>query len=127
MNRLLIAALLSGCAVAPVKPVDPVVVIAPVDVHAEQRAVVDAFLIAVDARNFGDVHALLSKSLRDRYDAQRLQRDFENEPKAMARVEAVRLARKADFTMNGSVLPLHHDRQLRLVREDEQWKIASLE
>lgn len=90
---------------------------------------VDAFLIAVDAKNFEGVHALLAKSLRDRYDVTRLRTDFELEPNARARVDAIRAARSAPFQLSDSAasLPLHHDRRLRLVREDAQWKIASLE
>lgn len=127
MKSWVLVVALSGCVTTP--PVPEPVVEKPIDVAAAPRAAVDAFLAAVDAKNFDDVHALLTKALRDRYDVGRLKNDFELEPNARARVDAIRAARSSPFQVNDSSasLALHHDRKLRLVREDAEWKIASLE
>ncbi|MGV3621390.1 MAG: hypothetical protein ACO1OB_11270 [Archangium sp.] len=128
MKHLLAVVLMSACVTAPVKKPVPVVV-PPVDAAAAPRATVDAFLVAVDAGKFDDVHGLLSASLRERYDAPRLAADFANEPNARQRVDAIRAARSRAFELSDSAasLPLQHGRQLRLVREAAAWKIAALE
>lgn len=128
MKRLACLLLLAGCVTTPPPPrvpeVPPVV-----DAAAAPRATVDAFLAAIDAQKFEDVHALLIKPLRDRYDVARLKADFEGEPNARQRVDAIRAARSAamSFSEGEASLPLTHERQLRLVREGADWKIAALE
>ncbi len=70
-----------------------------------RSAVTSRFRDAVTARRFDEVLALLSRRWRDRYDAQTLARDFGAEPLASIR----------------SGMPL------KLVQEDGEWKIDSLE
>lgn len=128
MKRLACLLLLAGCVTTPPPPrvpeLPPVV-----DAAAAPRATVDAFLAAIDAQKFEDVHALLIKPLRDRYDVARLKADFENEPNARQRVDAIRAARSAAMSLSEgeASLPLTDERQLRLVREGADWKIAALE
>lgn len=122
------ALVLAGCVTArpTPTPVNPPVV---VDAHAEQRAVVDAFLAAVGERRFDVALSQLSKPWRDRYDEQRLARDFEQDPVAAARVKRVQSHRADAFAVSGaqSSLGLGDGRALRLVREESGWKISALE
>lgn len=94
----------SACA-TPAVVVKPGPVEQPAVVVDARDAVTSRFRDAVNARRFEDVLALLTRRWRDRYDAQTLARDFEVEPLASIR----------------SGMPL------KLVQEDGEWKVDSLQ
>ncbi len=126
--------LLAGCVTPPAPrpapevpaPVVPVVV----DAQAPLKAVVAQFIAASEARQFDQVHALLSKPLRERYSPDQLARDYDAEPLAVERVAAIKKA-SARFTESKdqarATLEWAAGRTLRLVREDEGWRIATVE
>ncbi len=90
-------ALLLVCACATVQPAG--------ERPGEQDAVIARFREAVAAGRFDDVLPLLSKRWRDRYDATRLAEDFDAEPLASWRTQ----------------------QPLKLVQEEDGWKIDALE
>ncbi len=128
MKWWLVAALATSCATTPplreTPPETP-----HVDPAAEQRAVLDAFLHAVETQRFDDALQWLSKSWRDRYDGAQLARDFEVDPRAVDRVALLRSHRGDAFVVaqQGSTLPLAQGRALQLVLEPQGWRIAALE
>lgn len=125
--------LLAGCVTTPAPlpvvtdPVKPVV--APVDSQLALREVVNAFVAASEAKRFSDVHALLSRTLRERYSVETLARDFGTEPLAAERLSAIK-SKSGDRLVeseSGASLLWAPGRSLKLVREGESWKVSSLE
>jgi len=98
--------LMFACACATPRVIEQPAPVAQPPVAVDARSALTAqFRDAVSARRFEDVLALLSKRWRDRYDVQTLARDFDVEPLANLRTG----------------LPL------KLVQEDGEWKVDSLE
>ncbi|MDP1824952.1 MAG: hypothetical protein Q8L48_16970 [Archangium sp.] len=149
----LVLVLLAGC-VTPPKPVpvkpEPVPELstpagAP---QASLRSAVEAFLEAAEAGRFDQVHARLSKQLRERYSVKQLERDFNAEPLASARLAQIKLKlaevpafreweESANFRgVDGRHERLHHrlarlewapNRSLQLTFEEGAWRISALE
>jgi hypothetical protein len=98
--------LVFACACATPRVIEQPAPVAQPPVVVDVKSALSAqFRDAVSARRFDDVLALLSRRWRDRYDPQRLAHDFELEPLAKIR----------------SGMPL------KLVQEDGEWKVDSLE
>lgn len=108
---------------------DTTTIVADQGSQVELRAAVAAFLHAVEARRFDQVRALLSKSLRARYSAERLAADFAAEPLASLRLARIQLGSQGPYVHAGESASLEwaSGRHLRLVHEAEGWRIASLE
>lgn len=129
MKWWLVAALVTGCATTP----PPVRELPPekpyVDPAAEQRAVLDAFLQAVEKQRFDDALQWLSKAWRDRYDGSLFARDFDVDPRAADRLALIRSHRGDAFVIvqNAATLPLAKGRAMQLVLEPQGWRIAALE
>jgi hypothetical protein len=129
VRRLALLLLAGGCATQPKPPVVPPPV-APVMAQANadelaQREIARRFVAALDARDFAAAHSLLFKPLRERYSVERLAADFAAEPLAAPRLEKVRA--HLDAPLHDGALEWGPGRFLRLAREGEGWRIASLE
>lgn len=130
---------MSACVTPPKpRPVDdpqpkPVVIDTPAaDLQLELHRALEAFVSSSEARKFDAVHALLSKSLRDRYTPALLARDFDADPYARERVARIKAKATQPLTVDGDRASLEWapGRSLRLVREGEEassWRIASME
>jgi hypothetical protein len=94
------------------------------------RAVIHAFVAAVQARSFGVAHALLAKPLRERYTPARLEHDFLADPSGALRVQMIS-ARQETSILNEhdgvATLQWAEGHALRLEREPKGWRIAALE
>ncbi len=113
---------LAGCATVPVKPTPPP------DERAKASQVVETFLAAVAAKDFGAALAVLGPPWTGRYSAERLARDFAAEPLGSERVE--RLARalpKLRVDGAAAVIPLDEGSAATLALIDGTWKLITLE
>lgn len=129
--------LLSGCVTTPAPmpvPIQPVPkpeirAQPPVDPQVAVRAVVQSFIRATEGRHFDQVHALLSRPLRERYSVTQLERDFGADPLASERLAQIKLKSAAPLleTKESASLEWSVGRSLRLVREPDGWRIAALE
>ena len=127
--------LLAGCVTTKPVPVKPIVkpeIVAPVptvDSQAELRAVVNAFVAASEAKRFDQLLPLLAKPLRDRYSVKALERDFNADPLASARIAQLKLKSAAQLieSKESASLEWSSGRALRLVHEADGWRIAALE
>ena len=134
MKCWLAVLLLAGCVTTPAplpgKPAptkaDPVVAAEPA---AAVRAVVEAFIVAVEAGRFDQVWPLLAKPLRERYSVELLARDFEADPLAGARIAELKHKSNAPLLegKDAASLAWAEGRSLRLVKEPDGWRIAALE
>ena len=97
--------LVLACACATPRPAPPPPAPTPAPVADARAELTTRFREAVAARRFDEVLGLLSRRWREGYDAGRLARDFDAEPLAGLR----------------SGLPL------KLINEDGEWKVDSLE
>lgn len=95
----------------------------------EAKAVLTRFLNAVDARDWEKAWSLLSAPLRSRYTPDRFREDFEREPLARDRVRKARLALKGTVkvTNTEAAIALGADRAVRLVLEEGEYRVASIE
>ena len=93
------------------------------------RACLTAFLDAVEAPDWDTAWSLLSSPLRARYTPERLREDFQREPLAAERVRRSRLALKGAVQVSetGAAFPLDEERAVRLTREGDGYRVASLE
>ena len=134
MKYWLAVLLLAGCATtlaplpekpAPTKPA-PVVAAEPA---AAVRAVVEAFIVAIEAGRFDQVWPLLAQPLRERYSVESLARDFGADPLAGARIAELKHKSNAPLVegKESASLPWAAGRSLRLVKEPDGWRIAALE
>lgn len=129
----LAAVLLSACVTAPaptpVKP-EPKAPTAPVpeDARGAVREVVQAFVIATEARRFDQVLPLLARPLRERYSVERLERDFGADPLALDRLAQIKQSTAPVLeSKEAASIEWSAGRSLRLVHEAEGWRIAALE
>lgn len=95
----------------------------------ELHRAVERFVTATEGRQFDALHALLSQRLRDRYTPQLLARDFDAEPYAHERLARIKARAAEPLTLQGDTASLEWapGRSLKLTRESDSWKIASLE
>lgn len=95
----------------------------------EAKAALTRFLNAVEAKDWEKAWTLLSSPLRSRYTPDRFREDYEREPLARERVRRARLALKGNVKMTGNeaAFPLGADRSVRLVLEDGEYRVASIE
>jgi hypothetical protein len=95
----------------------------------EAKAALTRFLNAVEARDWEKAWSLLSAPLRSRYTPDRFREDYEREPLARERLRRARLALKGNVKMTGNEasFPLGADRSVRLVMEEGEYRIASIE
>jgi hypothetical protein len=93
------------------------------------REVVRRFIAAVEARRFDEALGLLSRRWRERYEAARLERDFDAEPQALRRVRRLAAALEAPVSLEGPTasLPVGEGLSAGLVLEPDGWRIDSLE
>ncbi|MGQ0504011.1 MAG: hypothetical protein ACT4TC_01700 [Myxococcaceae bacterium] len=93
------------------------------------EAIVTRFLAAVDAKDFPGAYRLLSARWRGRYTPEQLRADFDAEPSAGQRLDRIRAALSSPFqvTPEGAQLVLGEGKVLRLIREAESYRVASLE
>lgn len=123
---------LAACVTAP-KPTPEVPVIETPPVIVEQAApprdAIRAFVVAVDAGRFDQAVAMLSKSWRARYSAERFASDFAIDPIARIRLERIRARLGDAVVIDGSRASLTwaEGRSVRLEREDDRWTISALE
>jgi hypothetical protein len=112
-------ALAGGCRSAP----------APVAPSRTAADILTEFVEAAEAGDFARAYALLSGPWRARYTPQRLQRDFEQEPLAHERLERARIALTAPPVVRGdsAEFPLGNGKAVRLVKENGEFRLASLE
>ena len=102
---------------------------APVDDQSALRMVVQRFVMAAEAGRFDEVLSLLARPLRERYSVELLTRDFGTDPLAPARLSQIKLKAFGPFveTKETASVEWAAGRALRLVREPDGWRIATLE
>lgn len=128
MRRLaLLLAVLPACATPPAPRPTPPPLEAPA--ASEARRTLEAFLASAKERRFEDVLPLLARPLRERYGtAERLARDFAADPVAAERVErAARAVAALRESADEARLEWAPGRVLRLVREPDGWRVATLD
>ncbi len=93
------------------------------------RAALRLFIERVEARDWKSAWGQLAGTLRARYTPERLKEDFEREPLAKERLRRARLALNTHVRVGAgeAVFPLGDDRAVRLVLEDGEYRIASIE
>jgi hypothetical protein len=114
-------AALSWIACAALRPAPP---------QGEQASeVLRQFLAAAEAADFQTAYSLLSGSWRAVYTPQRLREDFAQEPLAVERLQRARAALIQGPTVRGeqAEFPVGPGRAVRLVREANSYRVASLE
>lgn len=130
MKRLaLLLAFLPGCVTAPAPRPPPPGPLPEAPRGSEARRTLEAFLGAALARRFDEVLPLLARPLRERYGtAERLAQDFVADPVAAERLAgARRAAASLEASANEARLEWAPGRVLRLVREPEGWRVATLD
>ena len=122
--RPLLALSLVACSAAPPNRSPPVV-----DDHDPRRAAL-AFLDAAEAGRFESCYRLLSGRERARYTPERLAEDFQvARASARERLTRARIALERDAVVEGdrASFPIGRDKAVRLVREDDRWRVDSLD
>lgn len=133
MRRCWLLLSLAACAAVPgVKP--PIAPAGPapspaVDVAAEPRAVVEAFVAAARQGHFVEARALVTRALQDRYSSERFAADFRVDPVARWRLEQISQHLSDRLIVEGDAahLPWAAGQAVHLVREDGRWAIAAIE
>lgn len=97
--------------------------------EAEARKVLESFLAAAEAQDFGAAYRLLSGELRSRYTPERLKEDFQREPLARERLSRARAALDSAPEIEGRTVryPVGDGKSVRLVFEDAGYRVAALE
>jgi hypothetical protein len=95
----------------------------------EAKAALTRFLNAVEARDWEKAWSQLSAPLRSRYTPDRFREDFLREPLAKERLRRARLALRGNVKVTASEasFPLGADRAVRLVLEEGEYRVASIE
>ncbi|MDY7231097.1 hypothetical protein [Hyalangium rubrum] len=95
----------------------------------EAKAALTRFLNAVESKDWEKAWSLLSGPLRARYTPDRFREDFQREPLAKERLRRARLALKGNVKVTGSeaAFPLGADRNVRLVMEEGEYRVAAIE
>jgi hypothetical protein len=103
-------------------------VVEPALGEAARRAL-EAFLSAADSGDFDAAYRLLASELRARYTPQRLEQDFRTEPLALERLARARAALKGEPVLDGrqALFPIAEGKAVRLVREDDGFRVMGLE
>jgi hypothetical protein len=99
------------------------------DLAEEAREVLTAFLSAADSGDFAQAYRLLASELRARYTPERLEQDFRAEPLAKERLTRARGALGSDPIPEGRqvLFPIAEGKAVRLVHEDEGYRVMALE
>jgi hypothetical protein len=98
--------------------------------HEESaRQALEAFLSAAESGNFTAAYRLLASELRARYTPERLEQDFSLEPLAKERLVRARAVLASDPTLEGRqvLFPIGEGKAVRLVLEDEGFRVTALE
>lgn len=122
-----------GCATSHPPPVvTPCPEPAPVAARPDDTAIrsaLEAFVRAVQARDFVTALSLMDGSWRRRYSPERLGRDFEREPGGALLVGRLErgLSGTIELVADGARLRVAEGRAVTLRREDGAWRISSLD
>lgn len=93
------------------------------------RAALEAFVAAVERRDFDAAYALLSERWRARYSPERFKADFEAESGAPERLSRAKAAAKTppQHAGNEVLFAIGEGRAVRLVREGDGYRVAAIE
>lgn len=93
------------------------------------RSALGRFVASTEAGDFETAFSLLAGPLRARYSVARLREDFQRDPLARQRLERLRRAlnRRSAVDEEGASFPVEGGGAARLVREEGEYRIASIE